>query len=88
MGSLTIVRYLIECDGCQAKFGTREGFENLMEARAAAYAEGWRFPAQVGAKGQTIATFSDACPACVPEWKPQPRSSRQRMLAKSEAAVL
>lgn len=84
MASLIIVRYVIGCDGCNATFGTRAGFESLTEARAAAYGEGWRFPAQTGAKGQPIATSSDVCPACTDAWQPRPRSSRQRMLTKSQ----
>lgn len=88
MGSLTIMRFLLECDGCGAKIGAKEGFENLIEARASSYVQGWRFPSQIGVKGHLIQTASDVCPDCVPGWKPQPRSSRQRLLSKAEVSEL
>lgn len=95
MTSVTLVRYLIECDGCQVLFGDREGFESLTEARAAAYGQGWRFPNQLKANGQAAAQTSDVCAKCVPGWQPcptgisaRPRKNFQRMLTKAEVAQL
>lgn len=92
MSSLTFTRYLIECDGCGAVFGSREGFESQTEARAAAYATGWRFPHVLTAKGVASNQTSDACGKCAPDWKPrqcgQKKQGFARMLSKSEVSKL
>lgn len=44
MGTVQIITYAIECDGCNNVFGTPHGLPSSMDVRAAAYAEGWRFP--------------------------------------------
>jgi hypothetical protein len=91
VASLMLMRYLIECDGCKTVFGNRDGFESLTEARASAYAAGWRFPSQLTAHGVSSARTSDACPACVPDWKPErcgTTGQRQRALTRSEVEKL
>jgi hypothetical protein len=88
---LTFTRHLIECDGCGVIFGSREGFESQTEARAAAYAAGWRFPHVLTAKGKGSNQTSDACGECAPGWKPRQcgeKKSYARMLSKSEVSGL
>lgn len=91
MTSLTFVRYLIQCEGCQAIFGSREGFESLTEARASAYGAGWRFPSQLTVKGSPSNRDSDVCGECFPTWKPiksGQKTQGMRMLTKSEVERL
>jgi len=70
MSALTFYRYIIECDGCEARHGEPNGRRSAAAARAAAYADGWRFPAMVLASGKPGASTSDVCPACVQNWTP------------------
>lgn len=91
MASLSFIRYLINCDGCKAVYGDRDGFESLTEARATAYAKGWRFPNRMTSTGTQAVATSDVCPACLFNWKPQVAgkiANRQRVLVKSEVASL
>lgn len=91
MASLTIMRYLIECDGCKAVFGDQEGFGSLTETRALAYAAGWRFPSQLTAQGVASARTSDVCSACAPTWTPEQCGTtgpRQRVLRRPEVERL
>jgi hypothetical protein len=94
MTSVTLVRYLIECDGCLAIFGDHDGFESSTEARAAAYGQGWRFPNRLKANGEAGSQASDVCPECLPGWKPQALIDKKRknyggrMLSKAEVAQL
>lgn len=80
MGVVQVTRIVLECDGdgCGATFGGPVGMLNPMEARAAAWAAGWRFPNRLGRSGEPIAVTSDACPVCAPDWKPRERGSTQR----------
>ena len=91
MTTIQFIRTLIECDGCQAKFGGKEGFDSGTEARAEAYAKGWRFPNLISANGTATVRTSDVCPECVPDWQPQrfgQKENRQRILKRSEASQL
>lgn len=91
MTTLTIVRHLLECDGCGTIFGNRNGYDSQMEARAMAFAAGWRFPNQVTVKETASSHVSDVCPQCAPAWKAQSRNEKrthQRMLAVAEWAQL
>lgn len=91
MSSITLIRYLIDCDGCQAIFGDHEGFDSLTEARAAAYGQGWRFPNQLKANGQAATHTSDVCGECAPDWKPHASGEKrnfQRMLSRAEVDQL
>ena len=88
MASITLVRYLIECDGCLAVFGDHE-------ARVAAYVQGWRFPSRLKANGQAGAQTSDVCAECLPDWQPRPlmhdktrRGFGGRMLSRAEVEAL
>lgn len=61
-----VVRQHLECDRCGALLGNEGvGYESPMDARAAAYAAGWRFPNRVGKSGNKLKITSDLCPACV-----------------------
>jgi hypothetical protein len=66
------------CDRCGATVGNDEAYRSATEARAAAYTLGWRFPANVNAKGELSASTSDACPECFPTWEPQQRCWRDK----------
>ncbi|WP_150232247.1 hypothetical protein [Streptomyces filamentosus] len=86
MATLSFHRYLIECDGCQARHGEPDGRRTSDEARAAAYADGWRFPAMIKSNGKPGASVSDVCPACITDWAPvRWGASRSRYLMSSEA---
>lgn len=86
MGSVQIMRAMVDCDGCKAIFGLPDGFDSGMEARAAAYAVGWRFPNQVTKAGKALSGTSDVCPVCIGGWEPALRSARSRLLTRAEAA--
>jgi hypothetical protein len=62
--------YLV-CDGCAAECGPDGRFRSAIEARAGAYADGWRFPAALTARGAQGSRTHDVCPACVPDWRPR-----------------
>jgi hypothetical protein len=86
MAALSFQRYLVECDGCQNRHGEPDGRRTSEEARAAAYADGWRFPAMVKSDGKPGASTSDVCPKCVPNWTPVRWGVRRgRALKQSEA---
>lgn len=70
----TLTRYTIKCDGCGAHHS--ETHDSILEARAAAYAAGWRYPARYKASGSNSRETDDVCPACVAEWKPRPVTDR------------
>lgn len=69
----TITIYTIKCDGCDIRH--RETHDSIFEARAAAYAAGWRFPARVKANGENGRETNDVCPNCAPGWKARPSSN-------------
>lgn len=90
MAAVKIVRNLLECDGCKVVFGVGRGHASPAEARAAAYAAGWRFPPKLTSKGAPSSVVSDVCPACAPAWNPEQwrGTGRQRILSQAEAARL
>ena len=91
MAGLTIIRYLVNCDGCGAIFGDQLGFETHMQARALAYAEGWRFPSQFTAKGAPGNRTFDVCPSCIGTWGPTQKSkvpNSYRQLSRAEIGAL
>lgn len=71
MTAHTITIIVLECDGCDATIGTDAHYENALEARAAAYHEGWRFPNKTNSAGKTIKRNSDVGPKCAPTWQPE-----------------
>lgn len=73
MAIATIRRVVMRCDGCGSTLGD---FPSATEARAAAYSQGWRFPARVDRRGQPMVSSSDACPECLPAWTAQPSNNR------------
>lgn len=78
MSGRIVSRFILVCDGCQAEFGQ---YPSATEARAAAYGQGWRFPAKVTAHGTPSSRAADVCPKCLPTWKPtvsRNRSPKER----------
>lgn len=89
MATLAMTLYLMECDGCQSTLGLPNGYSSATEARAAAYAEGWRYPPQPTKTGKVGARTFDVCPACLPEWRPEHRAaSRTRAILMFEVEAL
>lgn len=84
MGTVVVTRNMVGCDGCGAVYGLPEGYGSPMEARAAAYADGWRYPNQVTKTGAAIKAVSDVCPACVDGWVPALRGARLRVLKRAD----
>lgn len=74
MSGRTVTRYEMKCDGCNVVFGENGEFRTAIEARAAAYAAGWRFPPKerIGGRGPSQKQISDVCPKCAPDWESQP----------------
>lgn len=74
MSGKTITRYRVTCDGgCGKTRGDEGQFANAMEARAALYAAGWRFPPKIIRTGRVSPHhYSDVCPDCLPTFQEQP----------------
>jgi hypothetical protein len=72
MATRTISFHTLVCDGCQAQFGADVQYASVIEARAAAYGAGWRFPERVKATRGESKTVNDVCPTCAPGWQAQP----------------
>ena len=70
MATRVINFHTLICDGCEKTFGTTTQY-SIIEARAAAYGAGWRFPERVRATVGESKTVNDVCPSCAPDWKPQ-----------------
>ena len=71
----TVTRYFVSCHGCGAQ--TEDGgHDTPFEARAAAYAAGWRYPARVRTNGERSKETDDVCPKCIDAWKPRPATDR------------
>lgn len=71
----TLLKYFISCHGC----GTRaegEGHDTPFEARAAAYAAGWRYPARTRTNGSLAKETDDVCPKCIGDWTARPATDR------------
>jgi hypothetical protein len=66
--------YTVTCDGNHehdVQF-LDPTFASSIEARAAAYAEGWRFPPKLlGDRSQSPTQVSDVCPDCTEDFVPQ-----------------
>lgn len=66
--------YTVTCDGKHAspvRF-LDPTFSSSIEARAAAYGTGWRFPPKLLGDGtQSPTQVSDVCPDCVGDFEPQ-----------------
>lgn len=77
MSAQQVSSMILVCDGCQAELHDGEMFRTAMEARAAAYNEGWRFPARTTSTGKPSGgRTSDVCPTCLPGWQPEPVTAR------------
>jgi hypothetical protein len=70
----TITLYFITCHGCGSR--TDHGHDSPFEARAAAYAAGWRFPARVRTNRALSKETDDVCPKCAESWTPRPATNR------------
>lgn len=77
MSARTLTFTALVCDGCGTDIDGLQsgGYDNVMEARAAAYGLGWRFPNRINEAGRTIKNTSDVCPNCIGDWKPQVRQT-------------
>lgn len=71
MATRTISYHTLVCDGCQVVFGMGMHYASQIEARAAAYSLGWRFPERYRASGGESKTVNDVCPKCIDGWEPQ-----------------
>jgi hypothetical protein len=72
MATRTISYHTLVCDGCEAPFGRDIYYASVIEARAAAYGDGWRFPERYKANGGESKSVNDVCPKCEPTWERQP----------------
>jgi hypothetical protein len=50
--------------------GDDGSFPTAMEARAAAYSKGWRFPQRIAESSKPNARTYDICADCHPTWPP------------------
>lgn len=75
MATRTVSFHTLVCDGCGAQFGMDTLYASTIEARAAAYAAGRRFPERYRARGGESKTVNDVCPTCEPGWQRQPAPS-------------
>lgn len=73
MTTRTIAYHTLICDGpCKQQFGHDTYYPSVVEARAEAYAKGWRFPPKRLTSGNDSPTsVSDVCPDCVGEFRQQ-----------------
>ena len=72
MATRTISYHTLVCDGCGLQFGTDIHYASVIEARAAAYGDGWRFPEKVRQTRAASKSVSDVCPVCIEGWERQP----------------
>jgi hypothetical protein len=70
MSVVTYAKCTIRCDGCGAKLSGEH--RNGLEARAAGWQLGWRFPNRVRVSGEPATLTNDVCPDCIDDWKPRP----------------
>jgi hypothetical protein len=91
MATRMVSFYTLVCDGCQKQFGIDIKYGSNIEARAAAYTQGWRFPERVRARGGESKTVSDVCPDCEPAFERQPApnnwANRRKGRAGNEDSV-
>lgn len=78
---------ILICDGCYKELGSNGEYRSAMEARAAAYGRGWRFPPTVRANGTEGGRVSDACPDCIGNWTPKPAHSSQIPAGKQYRSI-
>lgn len=82
MSTRVLCLHTLVCDGCGAVFGREPGFGSTIEARAAAYSAGWRFPEKVRVSSGPSRTVNDVCQECVPTFQPSlatnPHEGRRR----------
>jgi hypothetical protein len=69
-----VTRDILICDGCAVE---QPEAASATEARANAWAEGWRFPRRATISGAPSSRTSDVCPGCLPGWTAAP-STRPR----------
>lgn len=77
MAAMAIHSMILRCDGCGEALLDGTPFPSAMDARGAAYCEGWRFPQQLSKRtGAPVTSCSDVCPKCLPGWTPQVLGAR------------
>lgn len=72
------MRSFLVCAGCKEEHGLPDGHRSAVEARAAAYTDGWRFVPRVRVTGRVSMETDDVCPACVDGWTPRRASNSHR----------
>lgn len=85
MSSHTMQAVYLACDGCRAEIGVDGRYRSAMEARAGAYAEGWRFPNALRKNGTPSQNTHDVCPTCIGEWQPREYVATDRQYRRPEA---
>jgi hypothetical protein len=82
MATRTVSFHTLVCDGCSQQYGMDIQYASVIEARAAAYSEGWRFPEKVRMGGGESKSVSDVCPKCTDGWQrqaaPDPWKNRRK----------
>jgi hypothetical protein len=71
MASHTMQAVYLLCDGCGKALGEDGRFRSAVEARAGAYAEGWRYPPSITPRGKPGNRTHDVCAECISEWVPR-----------------
>lgn len=61
--------HTLVCDGCGQQFGMDVCYGSAIEARAAAYGDGWRFPEKIRKTRGESKSVSDVCPKCTHGWE-------------------
>lgn len=69
MGGRVETRFILVCDVCGIELGTEGEYSTAVEARAAAFGLGWKFPAKkrrngTPMTGNTPSTSMDVCGGC------------------------
>lgn len=77
----TVTAYVFYCDDCKQEWGADRQYQTAIEARAAAYGAGWRFPPRLTSKSAPSNQVEDVCPECLPSHQ----STLTRLAAKRAA---
>ncbi|MGQ4355258.1 helix-turn-helix domain-containing protein [Streptomyces drozdowiczii] len=87
MTTLSFHRYVLQCEGCPARFGDPHGYNSPDLARVASRQSGWGTPPVRRAGGGLGVITSDVCPNCLSGWEPVLFTRRQhgRRLSADEA---
>ncbi|WP_042170146.1 hypothetical protein [Streptomyces sp. NBRC 110035] len=87
MATMHVNSLILICDGCEKPLKDGETFQSAMEARGAAYGEGWRFPPKLSKRtGTPTKNCSDVCPDCQPGWEFQTIGEKPSGYRRQDAA--